>query len=324
MGLKEIVIGDHLSLTQYGSVIEKNSVKICDKILDATKQSNVEMIAGKLTDIVIAAKGLDMKTMDHHHGLLNKILSSFSNNKEKFVAQFDTVSSQIEKISHELESSKNSLIDRVKTLEELYKSNEQEHNDLQILMVGCKEKLVEIQNQIDHFEVDNDPLKAQQLNDLNSFKSAIEIKYSDFERLQQSMVMNAPQIRILQHNCTVLIDKIGTTISLTIPAWKKQFALAIVIQEQRNSTDSIKKIDDATNEFMKNNATMLKQVSVDITTQQQRGVIDITTLEFVNTELISTFQEIVRITKKGAEDREVVSKKIIELRDNFVRGVKAC
>ena len=72
-------------------------------------------------------------------------------------------------------------------------------------------------------------------------------------------------------------------------------------------------VTDTTNELLKKNAELLKQQSVDVAKESERGIVDIETLEKVNTDLIDTINETIEIHKKGHEQRMAAEQKLVQI-----------
>jgi len=113
----------------------------------------------------------------------------------------------------------------------------------------------------------------------------------------------APQIRLVQNNDTMMAEKIQTVIMNTIPLWKSQMVIALGIEHSRQAMEAQRAVTDMTNELLMKNATALRQATVNITRESERGVVDIETLTHTNAELIATLDDIAAIQKEGRDKR---------------------
>jgi uncharacterized protein YaaN involved in tellurite resistance len=119
-----------------------------------------------------------------------------------------------------------------------------------------------------------------------------------------------PEIRMIQSNNQMLIEKFNNAKSLTIPAWKKQFVLAVSLDEQKKAANLAKTIDDATNDFYKANADMLGENAISVARSNQRSIIDLESLQHMQNTLISTFEEMKKIDAEGVQHRTQLSNAI--------------
>ena len=114
----------------------------------------------------------------------------------------------------------------------------------------------------------------------------------------------APQIRMVQSNDTVMAEKIQSTIVNTIPLWKNQMVIAMGENHSAQAAKAQKEVTDMTNQLLLSNAQKLKQTTVDIRRESERGIVDIETLQHTNEQLVSTLDEVVNIQREGAQKRK--------------------
>jgi uncharacterized protein YaaN involved in tellurite resistance len=150
----------------------------------------------------------------------------------------------------------------------------------------------------------NDPIDAQKLNDLIQMANRFEKKIHDLKLSRMVSLQTAPQIRLIQNNNQVLVEKIQSSILNTIPLWKNQIAIAISLAKQKNALAIQKEVTDTTNTLLQKNAEMLKTGSIDLARETERGVVDIETLKKVNEDLIATIEETLNIQKEGRIKRK--------------------
>ena len=64
------------------------------------------------------------------------------------------------------------------------------------------------------------PEDAQEARDLDSMCNRFEKKLHDLELTRMISIQTAPQIRLVQNNDTLMVEKIQSTIVNTVPLWK--------------------------------------------------------------------------------------------------------
>ena len=158
------------------------------------------------------------------------------------------------------------------------------------------------------------PAEVQELNDLENLVSNLDKRVGDLQALQHSALQSLPMIRMIQANNHMLVDKFHTIRELTVPAWKRQFMLALSLNEQQNAVQLADSIDNATNDFLSRNAELLHKNSVETAKANQRLVIDISTLEKVQATLISTVEDVIRIQQEGVRSRHEAEGKLLTMR----------
>ena len=147
------------------------------------------------------------------------------------------------------------------------------------------------------------PEDAQAANDLMNLCNRFEKKLHDLELTRMISIQMAPQIRLLQNNDTLMVDKIQSTLVNTIPLWKSQMVLALGVEHSRQAAAAQREVTDLTNALLKKNAETLKMATIDTARESERGIVDMETLRQTNESLISTLDEVMRIQQEGHQKR---------------------
>jgi len=196
----------------------------------------------------------------------------------------------------------------VAMLEQMYDLNLKYYKELTMYILAGKEKLAEVratevvalQEKAAQSSLTED---AQAYNDLVNVCNRFEKKLHDLELSRMVALQMGPQVRMLQNNDTMMIEKIQSSLVNTIPLWKSQMVLALGMENARRATEAQNAVTNMTNELLKKNADMLKQGTVDIARESERSIIDIETLQHTNGQLISTLDEVLQIQREGAQKR---------------------
>jgi uncharacterized protein YaaN involved in tellurite resistance len=280
-----------------------------DHILQQVKQSDIGDMGDKLGEVVVQAKSLNLSTLSDSRSkvpLFGGLIDRFNNHKEGFVLKFQSVDQHIQKLMKELNTSETTLVTRNQTLEQMFNHTLLEFEQLGVSIVAGKIKLAALEQHINQRLADTpqpSPQEAQAISDLKQLASRLDKRVGDLNALQMSAMQTLPMIRMIQHNNQTLVEKFHNVRELTLPAWKRQFMLAVSLIEQKKAADLAQTIDDSTNEFLRKNAELLKQNSISTARINQRAVIDVETLEQVQRTLISTIEEVQDIHRKGFDSR---------------------
>ncbi|WP_049175057.1 toxic anion resistance protein [Acinetobacter ursingii] len=313
----------HSSVSEYGKDIATKTSTYTDELLNLVQNKDLDTTGQKLNEVVQVAQQLNTSSILNKSkgssipilgGLLNKIKGA----KQSFDQHFNTTKEQIDALVKEIEQSQNGLKSRVNTLDKMFDAVQDEYKQLGVHVAAGKIKQQEIQQQIAELnQLEQDQQMTQQIYDLNHLANNLEKRVSDLQVLQQSAMQTLPMIRIIQSNNLMLVDKFYAIKNITLPAWKNQISLAISLQEQKNSVQLAKSIDDATNDLLRRNADLLHQNSVDTAKANQRSVIDIETLEHVQNTLIKTVNDVIQIQKEGMQKRDEAATRLRTLQQNL-------
>ena len=313
----------HSSVSEYGKDIATKTSIYTDELLNLVQNKDLDTTGQKLNEVVQVAQQLNTSSILNKPkgssipilgGLLNKIKGA----KQSFDQHFNTTKEQIDALVKEIEQSQNGLKSRVNTLDKMFDAVQDEYKQLGVHVAAGKIKQQEIQQQIAQLnQQEQNQQMTQQIYDLNHLANNLEKRVSDLQVLQQSAMQTLPMIRIIQSNNLMLVDKFYAIKNITLPAWKNQISLAISLQEQKNSVQLAKSIDDATNDLLRRNADLLHQNSVDTAKANQRSVIDIETLEHVQNTLIKTVNDVIQVQKEGMQKRDEAATRLRTLQQNL-------
>ena len=308
-------------VAEYGKNIANKTSTYTDELLGLVQNKDLDTTGQKLNEVVQVAQQLNTSSIlnkSKSSGFFGGLLSRFKNTKQSFDQHFNTTKEQIDVLVKEIESSQSGLKARVGTLDKMFDAVQDEYKQLGVYIAAGQLKQQDIQQQISSLTTqEQDQQTTQQIYDLNHLANNLEKRVSDLQVLQQSAMQTLPMIRIIQSNNLMLVDKFYAIKNITLPAWKNQISLAISLQEQKNSVQLAKAIDDTTNELLRRNAELLHQNSVDTAKANQRSVIDVETLEHVQNTLIKTVNDVIQIQKEGMQKRAEATTRLRALQDSL-------
>lgn len=312
---------DSTLLTVYGSESQKNIAQFSDTILAEVRSKDVGDVGNLMADLMVKVKDLDI-TQIQDEGLLAK-LPFFKNAKrsvEKYLARYDNMEHQIDKIQGQLENARMELLKDIGVFDKLYEKNVAYFNELQLYIVAGEEKIEELRQEVipsllEQAKTSGDPMASQVVNDFQETVNRFEKKVHDLKTSKTVAIQTAPQIKLIQNNDKLLVDKVSDAITNTIPLWKSQVVIALGMNKQKQVLEMQREVSDTTNELLKRNSAALKKNTVEVAKEAERSTIDIETLKKVNEDLISTIEESIQIhqnAKKARQEAEVEIKKIEE------------
>ncbi len=308
-------------VAEYGKNIANKTSTYTDELLDLVQNKDLDATGQKLNQVVQVAQQLNTSSIlnkSKSSGFFGGLLSKFKSAKHSFDQHFNTTKEQIDALVKEIESSQSGLKARVGTLDKMFDAVQEEYKQLGVYIAAGQLKQQDIQQKIATLtNQEQDQQTTQQIYDLNHLANNLEKRVSDLQVLQQSAMQTLPMIRIIQSNNLMLVDKFYAIKNITLPTWKNQISLAISLQEQKNSVQLAKAIDDTTNDLLRRNAELLHQNSVDTAKANQRSVIDVETLEHVQNTLIKTVNDVIQIQKEGMQKRAEATTRLRALQESL-------
>lgn len=318
--MKSINLDDSQFILQYGVGAQSQIAGFADNIVNEVRAKDSGYVGEVLTDLMFKVKELDVDGAPSGRGFMSRfpLFGSLINNTQKFAARYQKLSSEIEKIVDELDKAKMQLLKDITLLDYLFEKNLDYLGNLNYFIMAGTLKLKEMNDKVipelqEKVRLSNDPIDAQKLNDMLQMVNRFEKKIHDLKLSRMVALQTAPQIRLIQNNNQVLVEKIQSSILNTIPLWKNQIVIAISLLKQKKALAVQKEVTDTTNALLTKNAELLKESSIDLARETERGVVDIETLKKVNTDLISTIDETLKIQKEGREKRQQAEVELINI-----------
>jgi uncharacterized protein YaaN involved in tellurite resistance len=306
------------ALYSFGRELGSDAARQTDALLEQVRSKDLDAMGGRLSEVVSAARGLTLGALSDKRSklpLIGGMLDRLRLKGGAVMMQFQDVRTQIDALMAELGGMQADLAGRVEMLGQAHEAVLQEHALLGAHVEAGELVLGELRMQAARIPpAGDDPLQAQQAHDLRGALAALDKRVADMRLLQHAALQQLPMIRMVQANNRVLIEKFHNVKELTIPAWKRQFMLALALDEQKNAAQLAHAIDDATNEFMLENARLLKDNTIAAARANQRQVIDVQTLQQVHESLMATVQEVARIHREGTQQRHGAAAQLAALR----------
>jgi uncharacterized protein YaaN involved in tellurite resistance len=320
----ELAAGDIERIHAFGREIGIQASQHTDAILSKVRGSELDEIGSMLTEIVTAAQTINVAALSNSRSslpVIGPLIDLFRLKAGEVVRRFHDVRTQVDALVTEVDAMQSGLATRNEALEDSFRSVREEHEQLEIHMTAGEQTLVVLRRRIEAMpDAGADPMAAQSRNDLQSAVDALEKRVADMKVLQHAALQQLPMIRMVQTNNRMLIEKFHTIRELTVPAWKRQFMLALSLNEQKSAVQLANSIDDATNRFLLENAKLLKDNTLSTARANQRLVIDVETLRQVHDSLVETMQEVIRINANGVKTRAQVSNDLRQMREALAAG----
>ena len=313
-----IDLTDSSTPLSFGAPAQKEIAQFSDSILAKVRSKDAGEVGVLLNDLVGKVKGFDV-TKKKGSFLSNlPIIGSLVNKADDMMQGYEKLSVQVEKIQAGLENSKTKMMEDVVMFDTLYQKNLDYFKDLQLYIRAGEEKLDEMRTVTlpklrEQASASGDPMAVQVVNDFEQSVDRFEKKIHDLKLSKTLAIQTAPQIRLIQNNDKVLIDRVQSAIYHTIPLWKNQMVIALGLTRQKEVIELQRAVSDATNDLIRRNAEMLKQNSIDTAKANERGIVDIDTVKKVNEDLISTIEETLRIQSEGRQKRQAAEKELVAI-----------
>lgn len=316
---KQIDIENSAMILQYGAGTQKKMADFSENALDKVRTKDLGEIGGLLSDVVGELKNFD--DVEEEKGFLS-IFKKPANKLQQMKVKYAKAEANIAEITKMLESHQVLLLKDIAVLDKMYELNLTYFKELSMYILAGKQKLQEVrsgklQDLIDKAQISGLPEDAQVARDLDSQCTRFEKKIHDLELTRAISIQMAPQIRLVQGNNTLMVEKIQSTVVNTIPLWKSQMVLALGVEHSSQAAQAQREVTDMTNELLRKNAEKLKMATIETVQESERGIVEIETLKATNESLISTLDEVMRIQQEGRQKRKEAEAEMLRLEDEL-------
>ncbi len=321
---QQINLEDSQAIVTYGVGAQREISSFADNVLGEVRNKDSGYVGEILTDLVTHIKKVDVNGLEIKGGFLSRvpIFSMFFNSVKKFIAGYEKLSVQIEKITDQLDNARMQLLRDTNLLDGLFAKNQEYRKNLEQYIAAGQLKIRELQDSTlpqlrAKAEETKDSLDAQRYNDFSQILNRFEKKVYDLELSRTISIQTNPQIRLIQNGNQALVEKIQSSILNTIPLWKNQMVIAITLLRQRNSLALQQQVTKTTNELLTRNSELLKQGTIEIAKESERGIVEIDTLRKVNNDLISTIEETLKIQADGKVKRREAEGELVRIENDL-------
>lgn len=303
---QQIDVKNAEQIMNYGSGAQKNISEFSDAALNSVRTKDLGQVGGMLGDLVVELQGLNFEPSEKKgfFGLFKKAGQSVAEMK----AQFDKAEVNVDKIVESLEGHEIRLMKDISMMDKMYQRNQEYMKELTMYILAGKLKIEQLRSEelpkmVEHARETGLPEDAQAANDFANLIGRFEKKIHDLELTRTISVQMAPQIRMVQNNDQLMAEKIRSSIVNTIPLWKNQMVMAMSLYHSDQAMKAQRQVTDMTNQLLVKNAETLRQGSVSVAQEAERGIVDMETLKKTNMELIATLDEVRRIQDDGRARR---------------------
>lgn len=314
--VKQIDISNTTHVLQYGADAQKKMADFSDMALEKVRTKDLGTVGDTLSELIVELKGFS--ALEEENKGIKGLFRKAANPVVKLKAKYDKAEVNVEKVVDVLEGHQVTLTKDIAVLDEMFAANNTNFKQLSMYIVAGKKKLEEAQDvtlpQLKaKAEASGEAADAQAANDFASMCNRFEKKLHDLDLTRTVSLQMAPQIRMVQNNDALMVEKIQTTLVNTIPLWKSQMVLALGLANNEAAVEAQKAVSDTTNELLKKNAEVLKKTTVDVARESERGIVDIETLKNTNRQLIETIDEVMKIQQEGREKRKAAEVELAKI-----------
>ncbi|MDE0584865.1 toxic anion resistance protein [Planococcus sp. A6] len=326
---KQIPTGNREAILTYGANAQNQLSQFSHKMLDHVQRKDIGPVGDVLHDLMKKLEQLNPEelTQKKQKGL-RKVFNRAKYSVQEMMSKYQKLSTQVDRISIQLDHSKRGLLEDVQMLEQLYDQNKTYFQALNVYIAAAEIKRDEIMNETipalrKKAEASNDQMAYQEVNDMVQYVDRLEKRLYDLQLSRQITIQSAPQIRMIQQTNQTLAEKIQSSIMTSIPLWKNQIAIALTLNKQMKAVEAQKQVTATTNDLLLKNSEMLKMNSIETARENERGIVEIETLKQTQENLLETIEETLKIQAEGRRNRKAAELEIGRMEEDLKQRLLA-
>lgn len=319
----KIDANDAQSVISYGSAAQTKLSEFSQSMLNHVQAQDIGPVGDSLTELMYRLQEANPDELRAGEGnIFQRVFGKVKQSIYEVTAKYQKIGAQIDKISIKLDKEKDGLLKDNLMLEQLYQKNKDYFDALNIYIAAGELKMEELQTTIipeamKKAEETGDQMDVQIANDYTQFLDRLDKRTHDLRLARQITIQQAPQIRLIQNTNQALAEKIQASIATAIPLWKNQVVIALTLLRQKDAVTAQRQVSETTNDLLKKNSEMLKISAIETAKENERGTVDIETLQTTQNDLIETIQETLRIQQEGKEKRRHAEVELGNMEDDL-------
>jgi len=314
---------DNDALITYGSNAQQALSKFSHQMLNEVQSKDVGPIGETLESLMKKLKEIDPEELTNDKkNIISRLFGRMKKSVNELISKHQSVASQVDRISIQLEHAKEILVKDVHLLDNLYDQNKDYFDAINIYIAAEELKKEEIETEVlpelrEKADQSSNQMDVQDVNDMMQYVNRLEKRLHDLKLSRQITLQSAPQIRMIQNINQTLAEKIQSSILTSIPLWKNQMAIALTLLRQESASKAQQAVTNTTNDLLTKNSEMLKQNSLRTARENERGIVDIETLKTTQDNLVTTIEETLQIQAEGSQKRKEAETELVQMEDDL-------
>ncbi len=319
----QIDVTDSQAVLSYGAAAQQKLGEFSHSMLNHVQNQDIGPLGDSLNELMYRLNEASPSELQaQESNVFKRMFGKVKESIYEITAKYQKIGAQIDKIAVKLDKEKNGLLSDNVMLEQLYHKNKDYFDALNIYIAAGEVKMEELQRELipaamKHAEQTGDQMDVQTVNDLNQFLDRLDKRTYDLNLARQITIQQAPQIRLIQNTNQALAEKIQASINTAIPLWKNQVAIALTLLRQKDAVTAQRQVSETTNDLLKKNSEMLKISAIETAQENERGIVDIETLQKTQNDLVETIQETIRIQKEGKDKRRAAEIELANMENDL-------
>ena len=317
-----IDVSDMTTIVTFGASSAEEIAKASDIVLRSISASELDQPSQLMNALAKVMDQFDINEIRENPGLFGKLFGGLKKQLDKILAKYQTMGDQVDKIYTELRKYEDEIKRSNVKLDTMFDANVNYFHELVKYIVAGEQGVEEIGAYIEQrrkdYEATGDNAITFEIQSLEQARDMLSQRVQDLRTAEIVAMQSIPMIRTMQYSNMNLVRKINSAFIVTLPVFKQQLALAVLLKRQKLQAEAISALDERTNEMLLANARNAVETSK-ITTRLATGSsIKAETLEASWRTIVNGIEETRKIQESAADKRKEDKEKLEKIKAEFM------
>lgn len=251
------------TITTFGKDAVDELSKVSDAVLKKYDATIIQKTSGMMTDLTNIMKEIDLDeimddSVEENKSFLSKMFSKGKMSLNALLSKYDTVGKKLERVCIELRTYENQIKASNADIDKMYNANMEYYKRLIAYIMAGEDAIVQVNNYLASLvqkqKETGDPSLDLEIQSITNAKNLLEQRVQDLRLANTVALQSLPRLKSMEFTNWNLARKINTSFIITLPLFKDAVAQAMIMKQQKLQTESLKSLDDMTNELLLKNS----------------------------------------------------------------------
>ncbi len=319
-----INVNDPNTIVKFGAEAAEQISAASDQVLNSMSIQQINDTGVMLKNLAAIMDQFDAKELEDKPGLFGRL----KKNIEKILNKYDTMGKEIDKIYVQLKGYETEIEQANTKLDNMYDANIGYYQLLVKYIMAGEQGVKELDQFIADYEQKvaanpDDGTIRMDLSNLQQMREMLDQRVMDLKIAENVALQTVPMLKTMEYSNLNLVRKINSAFIITMPVFKQSLAQAIMLKRQRIQAESMKALDEKTNELLIKNAQNTVEQSKMIAQMSASSSIKVETLQQTWQTIVNGIDEVQNIQNEAKAKRVEDAKALEDIKADYKKRMKA-
>lgn len=320
-----INVNDSSTIVKFGAEAADEISKASDQVLNSMSLSQINDTGNMMKALANIMDQFDIDEIkDDKPGFFGNLKKKL----EKILSKYDTMGKDIDKIYVQLKQYENEIDAANKKLDTMYDANLGYYQQLVKYIMAGEQGVKELDAFIAEYQAKvaenpEDGTIRMDLSNLQQMREILDQRVMDLKVAENVALQTVPMLKTMEYSNLNLVRKINSAFIITMPVFKQALAQAIMLKRQKIQAESMKALDEKTNEMLIKNAQNTVEQSKMVAAMSANSSIKVETLQQTWQTIVNGIDEVQAIQDQAREKRKTDAVALEQIKADYKKRMKA-